>query len=84
MESGSGVVGICSGDFQCTAVSRRELMCLCLSVLWCSASGLDNLMTAEEKEKFYSAIGYSGSSHNLALPKQVSTLAAGVFIISTG
>uniref|UniRef100_A0A3Q3JJ33 Vacuolar protein sorting 13 homolog C n=1 Tax=Monopterus albus TaxID=43700 RepID=A0A3Q3JJ33_MONAL len=27
-------------------------------------------MTAEEKEKLYTAIGYSGSSHNLALPKQ--------------
>uniref|UniRef100_A0A3P9MZ67 Chorein N-terminal domain-containing protein n=1 Tax=Poecilia reticulata TaxID=8081 RepID=A0A3P9MZ67_POERE len=35
-----------------------------------SASGLDQLMTAEEKEKLYTAIGYSGSSHNLALPKQ--------------
>lgn len=34
-------------------------------------SGLDQLMTAEEKEKLYTAIGYSGSSHNLALPKQV-------------
>ncbi|XP_071346078.1 intermembrane lipid transfer protein VPS13C isoform X2 [Trachinotus anak] len=33
-------------------------------------SGLDELMTAEEKEKLYIAIGYSGSSHNLALPKQ--------------
>ena len=28
-------------------------------------------MTAEEKDKLYTAIGYSGSSHNLALPKQV-------------
>ncbi|XP_076592336.1 intermembrane lipid transfer protein VPS13C isoform X4 [Chaetodon auriga] len=33
-------------------------------------SGLDDLITAEEKEKLYTAIGYSGSSHNLALPKQ--------------
>uniref|UniRef100_A0A3B4TYL0 Vacuolar protein sorting 13 homolog C n=1 Tax=Seriola dumerili TaxID=41447 RepID=A0A3B4TYL0_SERDU len=31
---------------------------------------LDQLMTAEEKEKLYTAIGYSGSSHNLALPRQ--------------
>uniref|UniRef100_A0A8C4NUD4 Vacuolar protein sorting-associated protein 13C n=1 Tax=Dicentrarchus labrax TaxID=13489 RepID=A0A8C4NUD4_DICLA len=31
---------------------------------------LDDLITAEEKEKLYTAIGYSGSSHNLALPKQ--------------
>ncbi|XP_051920113.1 intermembrane lipid transfer protein VPS13C isoform X3 [Hippocampus zosterae] len=33
-------------------------------------SALDGIMTAEEKEKLYAAIGYSGSSHNLALPKQ--------------
>ncbi|KAM3877457.1 intermembrane lipid transfer protein VPS13C [Diretmus argenteus] len=31
---------------------------------------LDELMTTDEKEKLYTAIGYSGSSHNLALPKQ--------------
>uniref|UniRef100_A0A673BYS9 Vacuolar protein sorting 13 homolog C n=1 Tax=Sphaeramia orbicularis TaxID=375764 RepID=A0A673BYS9_9TELE len=31
---------------------------------------LDEIMTTEEKEKLYTAIGYSGSSHNLALPKQ--------------
>uniref|UniRef100_A0A3B3I1G8 Chorein N-terminal domain-containing protein n=1 Tax=Oryzias latipes TaxID=8090 RepID=A0A3B3I1G8_ORYLA len=30
----------------------------------------ENLMTPEEKEKLYTAIGYSGSSHNLTLPKQ--------------
>lgn len=29
-------------------------------------------MTLEEKEKLYTAIGYSGSSHNLALPKHVT------------
>ncbi|KAG7239597.1 hypothetical protein INR49_028749 [Caranx melampygus] len=34
------------------------------------SSGLDELLTAEEKEKLYTAIGYSGSSHNLALPRQ--------------
>uniref|UniRef100_A0A3Q2XL05 Vacuolar protein sorting 13 homolog C n=1 Tax=Hippocampus comes TaxID=109280 RepID=A0A3Q2XL05_HIPCM len=34
------------------------------------SSALDGIMTAEEKEKLYAAIGYSGSSHNLALPKQ--------------
>ncbi|CAB1424168.1 unnamed protein product [Pleuronectes platessa] len=31
---------------------------------------LDELMTTDEKEKLYSAIGYSGSSHSLTLPKQ--------------
>lgn len=40
-------------------------------LFWCSDSGLEELMTAEEKEKLYTAIGYSGSSHNLTLPKQV-------------
>ncbi|XP_005929273.1 vacuolar protein sorting-associated protein 13C isoform X1 [Haplochromis burtoni] len=34
------------------------------------SSGLDQIMTAEEKEKLYTAIGYSGSSHNLALPRK--------------
>ncbi|XP_034535087.1 vacuolar protein sorting-associated protein 13C-like, partial [Notolabrus celidotus] len=34
------------------------------------SSGLDDIMTTEEKTKLYTAIGYSGSSHNLALPKQ--------------
>ncbi|XP_062417926.1 intermembrane lipid transfer protein VPS13C isoform X6 [Pungitius pungitius] len=34
------------------------------------SSGLEDLMTSEEKEKLYTAIGYSGSSHNLTLPKQ--------------
>ncbi|KAF6721023.1 Vacuolar protein sorting-associated protein 13C [Oryzias melastigma] len=34
------------------------------------SSGLDQLMTPEEKEKLYTAIGYSGSSHNLSLPRQ--------------
>ncbi|XP_076012416.1 intermembrane lipid transfer protein VPS13C isoform X2 [Genypterus blacodes] len=34
------------------------------------STGLDELMNVEEKEKLYTAIGYSGSSHNLALPKQ--------------
>ncbi|XP_061592670.1 intermembrane lipid transfer protein VPS13C isoform X5 [Cololabis saira] len=33
-------------------------------------SGLDQIMTVEEKEKLYTAIGYSGSSHNLTLPAQ--------------
>uniref|UniRef100_A0A8P4GHH0 Vacuolar protein sorting-associated protein 13C n=1 Tax=Dicentrarchus labrax TaxID=13489 RepID=A0A8P4GHH0_DICLA len=44
---------------------RLDCIFLCTS-----GSGLDDLITAEEKEKLYTAIGYSGSSHNLALPKQ--------------
>ncbi|KAM6980546.1 intermembrane lipid transfer protein VPS13C [Aplochiton taeniatus] len=32
-------------------------------------TGLDELITSEEKAKLYTAIGYSGSSYNLALPK---------------
>uniref|UniRef100_UPI003AAD81DF intermembrane lipid transfer protein VPS13C n=1 Tax=Centroberyx gerrardi TaxID=166262 RepID=UPI003AAD81DF len=34
------------------------------------SAGLDELMTSDEKAKLYTAIGYSGSSHNLTLPKQ--------------
>lgn len=34
--------------------------------------GIDSIMTPEEKTKLYTSIGYSGSSHNLALPKHVS------------
>ncbi|XP_072321339.1 intermembrane lipid transfer protein VPS13C isoform X2 [Eucyclogobius newberryi] len=33
-------------------------------------SGLDDIMTTEEKQKLYTAIGYSGSSHNLTLPRE--------------
>lgn len=44
-------------------------------ILCGSGSGLDQLMTPEEKEKLYTAIGYSGSSHNLSLPRQVPTSA---------
>ncbi|XP_056463865.1 intermembrane lipid transfer protein VPS13C isoform X2 [Gadus chalcogrammus] len=40
------------------------------------SSGLDELMTTEEKEKLYTAIGYSGSSHNLAIPKQYVAVVA--------
>ncbi|XP_029702157.1 vacuolar protein sorting-associated protein 13C isoform X2 [Takifugu rubripes] len=35
---------------------------------------LEDLLTAEEKEKLYTAIGYSGSSQNLALPKEYVAL----------
>ncbi|XP_025857762.2 intermembrane lipid transfer protein VPS13C isoform X1 [Vulpes vulpes] len=31
---------------------------------------IDDIMTAEEKDKLFTAIGYSESTHNLALPKQ--------------
>ncbi|CAO2634463.1 Intermembrane lipid transfer protein VPS13C [Lemmus lemmus] len=31
---------------------------------------IDDLMTSEEKEKFFTAIGYSESTYNFALPKQ--------------
>ncbi|KAJ7994515.1 hypothetical protein DPEC_G00250280 [Dallia pectoralis] len=34
------------------------------------STAIEDLMSAEEKAKLYTAIGYSGSSHNLALPKQ--------------
>ena len=37
---------------------------------------IDDIMTAEEKDKLFTAIGYSESTHNLALPKQVIILGA--------
>ncbi|XP_061103082.1 intermembrane lipid transfer protein VPS13C isoform X2 [Conger conger] len=33
------------------------------------SDSIDELMTAEQKTQLYTAIGYSGSSHNLAVPK---------------
>lgn len=36
--------------------------------------GIDELMTPEEKAKLFTAIGYSDSTHDLSLPKQVSNL----------
>ncbi|XP_068584903.1 intermembrane lipid transfer protein VPS13C isoform X2 [Cebidichthys violaceus] len=47
------------------------------------SSGLDDLLTAEEKEKLYTAIGYSGSSHNLTLPKQYVAVVVSFQLFST-
>lgn len=60
---------VCAGDFagvQPAPAHTRSPYC-------CSAAGLEDLLTAEEKEKLYRAIGYSGSSQTLALPKEVNT-----------
>lgn len=35
------------------------------------SAAIDDLMTPEEKAKLFTAIGYSDSSHNLALPRKV-------------
>uniref|UniRef100_H3C3S0 Chorein N-terminal domain-containing protein n=1 Tax=Tetraodon nigroviridis TaxID=99883 RepID=H3C3S0_TETNG len=50
-----------------TKKEEREQEC-------CSTAGLEDFLTAEEKEKLYTAIGYSGSSQSLALPKQYVAL----------
>lgn len=34
---------------------------------------IDDFMTPEEKDKLFTAIGYSESTYNLTLPKQVIT-----------
>ncbi|XP_047187417.1 vacuolar protein sorting-associated protein 13C isoform X3 [Scophthalmus maximus] len=47
------------------------------------SSGLDVLMTAEEKEKLYTAIGYSGSHHNLTLPKQYVAMVVNFQLLRT-
>ena len=38
---------------------------------YCFLIAIDDLMTPEEKDKLFTAIGYSESTHNLTLPKQV-------------
>lgn len=38
---------------------------------YCLFIAIDDLMTPEEKDKLFTAIGYSESTHNLTLPKQV-------------
>ncbi|XP_056600170.1 intermembrane lipid transfer protein VPS13C isoform X4 [Triplophysa dalaica] len=44
---------------------------------------IDSLMTSEEKTKLYTAIGYSGSSHNLALPKHYVAVIVTFKLLST-
>ncbi|XP_051507279.1 intermembrane lipid transfer protein VPS13C-like isoform X3 [Myxocyprinus asiaticus] len=44
---------------------------------------IDSIMTPEEKTKLYTAIGYSGSSHNLALPKHYVAVIVTFKLLST-
>nr|XP_056721786.1 intermembrane lipid transfer protein VPS13C [Euleptes europaea] len=44
---------------------------------------IDDLMTLEEKTKLFTAIGYSESSHNLALPKQYVAHVVSLKLLST-
>uniref|UniRef100_A0A803T771 Vacuolar protein sorting 13 homolog C n=1 Tax=Anolis carolinensis TaxID=28377 RepID=A0A803T771_ANOCA len=44
---------------------------------------IDDLMTPEEKAKLFTAIGYSDSSHNLALPKKYVAHVMSVKLLST-
>ncbi|XP_077174397.1 intermembrane lipid transfer protein VPS13C isoform X2 [Paroedura picta] len=44
---------------------------------------IDDLMTPEEKTKLFTAIGYSESSHNLALPKQYVAHVMSLKLLST-
>uniref|UniRef100_A0A671MWF0 Vacuolar protein sorting-associated protein 13C-like n=1 Tax=Sinocyclocheilus anshuiensis TaxID=1608454 RepID=A0A671MWF0_9TELE len=44
---------------------------------------IDSIMTSEEKTKLYTAIGYSGSSHNLALPKHYVAVIVNFKLLST-
>ncbi|TRY56689.1 hypothetical protein DNTS_012966 [Danionella cerebrum] len=47
------------------------------------SESIDSIMTAEEKTKLYTAIGYSGSSHNLALPKHYVAVIVNFKLLST-
>lgn len=56
-------------------VFEQAHICICNRFAFLHAfvlTGIDSIMTSEEKGKLYTAIGYSESSHNLALPKHVS------------
>ncbi|XP_065123827.1 intermembrane lipid transfer protein VPS13C isoform X1 [Paramisgurnus dabryanus] len=44
---------------------------------------IDSIMTSEEKAKLYTAIGYSESSHNLALPKHYVAIVVTFKLLST-
>ncbi|XP_062405510.1 intermembrane lipid transfer protein VPS13C isoform X2 [Sardina pilchardus] len=44
---------------------------------------LDAILTLEEKEKLYTAIGYSGSSHNQSLPKQYVAVFVSIKLMRT-
>uniref|UniRef100_A0A9J8B4Y8 Vacuolar protein sorting 13 homolog C n=1 Tax=Cyprinus carpio carpio TaxID=630221 RepID=A0A9J8B4Y8_CYPCA len=44
---------------------------------------IDSIMTPEEKTKLYTAIGYSDSSHNLALPKHYVAVIVNFKLLST-
>ncbi|XP_039196017.1 vacuolar protein sorting-associated protein 13C isoform X5 [Crotalus tigris] len=44
---------------------------------------IDDLMTPEEKAKLFTAIGYSDSSHNLALPRKYVAHVASLKLLST-
>uniref|UniRef100_A0A8D2LMG4 Vacuolar protein sorting 13 homolog C n=1 Tax=Varanus komodoensis TaxID=61221 RepID=A0A8D2LMG4_VARKO len=44
---------------------------------------IDDLMTPEEKEKLFTAIGYSDSSHNLTLPKKYVAHVMSLKLLST-
>uniref|UniRef100_A0A8D1HN91 Vacuolar protein sorting 13 homolog C n=1 Tax=Sus scrofa TaxID=9823 RepID=A0A8D1HN91_PIG len=44
---------------------------------------IDDLMTPEEKDKLFTAIGYSESAHNLTLPKQYVAYIVALKLVST-
>uniref|UniRef100_A0A8C0C6D7 Vacuolar protein sorting 13 homolog C n=1 Tax=Balaenoptera musculus TaxID=9771 RepID=A0A8C0C6D7_BALMU len=44
---------------------------------------IDDLMTPEEKDKLFTAIGYSESTHNLTLPKQYVAYIVALKLVST-
>lgn len=73
IEESKGTDGECVAQFGSELVKSSFIIVFSIALIYfrSSGSGLDELMTAEEKEKLYTAIGYSGSSHNLTLPKQV-------------
>uniref|UniRef100_A0A8C2NN05 Chorein N-terminal domain-containing protein n=1 Tax=Capra hircus TaxID=9925 RepID=A0A8C2NN05_CAPHI len=50
---------------------------------YCLFIAIDDLMTPEEKDKLFTAIGYSESTHNLTLPKQYVAYIVALKLVST-
>ncbi|EPY81741.1 hypothetical protein CB1_000715056 [Camelus ferus] len=52
-------------------IKQKELSRIEEALQKAAEKAIDDLMTPEEKDKLFTAIGYSESTHNLTLPKQI-------------
>lgn len=64
----------------CNRATKHWKVCNSICIFWipvlsltsCNVTGLEELMTPEEKAKLYAAIGYSETAVDPTLPKSVS------------